>query len=302
MYTVLDMVRIFFPAGSDLYRLTATASVSSACIQRLFYSKPPLGYALVAYPYTGHVMAVECLGKMLVSPFSQPFFLGSPQHINVMATLPEPHYEAPMVLDLSVVRPWHTAPGPRVELTAWCTMGGVFRKLVRGDARSGAGFTAMHAAYTRLAAILPHAPPDLHLPSSVRLLFGLHCVLVELVPVVVGRAAKEEEELRRDGSPQLLSVARSIAWLAVQRVIYTDLRAPNVMVDGDGDAWLVDFDDCVLVEEAVRTVKAYKLAMNTSPGAGEADTFASNLGAGLESAFETALEQAFNELATVTTV
>lgn len=299
LYTVLDLVRVFFPAEPALNPVAtcAAAAVSAAKRQRLFYALPPLGYALVAYPYMAQVMAVECLGKMLVSPFSQPFLLGSQQHVNVMATLPQPHFAAPLVLDLSIVQPWRTAPGERAELTSWCTEGGVFRKLVRGDARSGAGFASMHAAYARLAAVLPHAPPGLRLPTSLRLLFGLHCVLVELVPVVVGRVAEEEAELRRAGSPLLLSVARSIAWLAAQRVIYTDLRAPNVLVDGDGGAWLVDYDDCVVVGEAVESVEAFKTAVSACPGAGEAGTFAANLCAGTEVAFEAALGHAFDEAA-----
>ena len=243
------------------------------------------------------VMAVECLGKMLVSPFSQPFLLGSQQHVSAMAALPQPQFEAPLVLDLSVVKPWRTAPGARAELTSWCTAGGVFRKLVRGDARSGAGFAAMHAAYARLAAVLPHAPTPLRLPTSLRLRFGLHCVLVELEPVVVGRAALEEAELRRANSPLLRSVARAIAWLAAQRVIYTDLRAPNVVVDGEGGAWLVDYDDCVAVGAAVRSVEAFKAAVGMCPGAGELGTFAASLCAGMEVAFEAALGRAFGEAA-----
>ena len=300
MYTVLDLLRVFFPAVAAPTPVAASAAAakSAASVQRLFYSTPPLGYALVAYPYVAQVMAVECVGKMLVSPCTQPFLLGSQQHVDAMAALPQPRYEAPLTLDLRALKCWLTAPGARAELTAWCTEGGVFRKLVRGDARSGAGFAAMHAAYARLAVVLPSAPPSLRLPTSARLLYGLHCVLVELLPVVAGREAREEEELRRAGSPLLLSVARAIAWLAAQRVIDTDLRAPNVVVDGDGEeAWLVDFDDCVVVGKAVGSVAAFKAAVAACPGAGEPGTFAASLCAGAEAAFEAALEQAFGEAA-----
>ena len=299
MYTVLDLLRVFFPAevAPTPVAASAAAAVSAASVRRLFYSTPPLGYALVAYPYVAQVMAVECVGKMLVSPFTQPFLLGSQQHVDAMAALPQPRYEAPLALDLRALRRWRTAPGARAELTAWCTEGGTFRKLVRGDARSGAAFAAMHAAYARLAAVLPSAPPSLRLPTAARLLYGLHCVLVELQPVVAGRAAREEEELRRAGSPVLRSVARAIAWLAAQRVVYTDLRAPNVVVDEDGEAWLVDFDDCVVVGGAVGSVAAFKAAVAACPGAREPDTFAASLCAGAEAAFEAALEQAFGEAA-----
>ena len=95
----------------------------------------------------------------------------------------------------------------------------------------------------------------------------------------------------------LLSVARAIAWLAAQRVIYTDLRAPNVVVDGEGGAWLVDFDDCAVVRGPILSVAAFKAAVAACPGAGEADTFAASLCAGTEAAFEAALGQAFGEAA-----
>jgi hypothetical protein len=110
------------------------------------------------------------------------------------------------------------------------------------------------------------------------------------------RAAREEELMRAD-NPVLRSVARAIAWLAAQRVIYTDLRAPNVVIDGDGEAWLVDFDDCVVVGEAVGSVAAFKTAVGACPGAGEWGTFAANLCAGTEVDFEAALGQAFDEAA-----
>jgi len=297
MYTSMDLVRIFFPAAPAAPATATATATDAANDHRLFYLTPPLGFAVVAYPYLAQVMAVECVGKMLVSPFSQPFLLGSDQHAATMAALPQPHYEAATVLDLTEVQPWYTVPGARADLSMWCTHGGVFRKIVRGDARSGAGFASMHAAYARLAAVLPHAPSGLHLLTSVRLLYGLHCVLAELKPVVMaGRAVDEETELRQKGAALLLSVTRAVAWLATQRVIYTDVRAPNVVVDTDGVAWLVDYDDCVVVAEPVASVDAFKAAVGTCPGAQEAHTFAAHLCAGTEAAFEAALKQAFIEL------
>jgi hypothetical protein len=114
LYTVMDLLRVFFPAepANNSVAVSNKAAKSAASCQRLFYSRPPLGYALVAYPYMAQVMVVECLGKMLMSPFSQPFLLGSEQHVNVMATLPQPHFEAPLVLNLStLLSSWRTAPG-----------------------------------------------------------------------------------------------------------------------------------------------------------------------------------------------
>jgi hypothetical protein len=242
------------------------------------------------------VLALQWVGKLLVSPVSQPFFLGSPEHERTMQGLPEPLYAEPEVLDLTVVQPWLTSAGQSKELSAWCVHGGLFRKLVRGDARSGAGFAGMAAAYALLAELLPSAPLQLRLPSSVRLLYGLHELLVEM-PAVAGARPALEEELK---GAVLASLARSIAWLAARRLVYTDLRGPNVLLqEPTGEPWLVDFDDAAVAAEPVLSLAGYKRVLGSSPQAGaqQQHTFAARLAAGEEGAFEAALEQAFEELA-----
>jgi hypothetical protein len=241
-----------------------------------------------------YFLALEWVGKLLVSPASLPFFLGSPQHAEAVAALPAQRYDPPEVLDLTIVQPWLTlARGDeKKELCAWCVHGGTFRKLVRGDARTGEGFAAMYAAYAALARLLPGAPPRLNLPTSVRLLFGVHEVLVEM-PAVQGRAAREEELVGN----LLSTVATAVAWLACQGVVYTDVRAPNVIVDGAGKGWLVDFDDCIVVPAPVTSLEGYRAAVLASPAASQMNTFAARLGCGKELALEKALESAFSEAA-----
>jgi hypothetical protein len=297
-YTSMDLVRAFFPAPpvppcANPSAAAHAAAAAAAQQRRTFYAHPPTGYALVASPHVGYLLALEMVGKLLVSPLSQPFFLGSPQHVQAVGSLCQPPYAAPEVVDLTQVQPWLTARGPRRDLSAWCVHGGVFRKLVRGDARCGAGFAAMHAAYAALAAVLPRAPACLRLPRSVRLLYGLHEVLVEM-PAVAGRAAGEEEVRRGALLPPL---ARAIAWLARQRLVYTDLRGPNVVVDGEGAPWLVDFDDCALAPAPVTTLEGYLEAVAASPGAQGAGCFAASLAGGLEAELVGALREAFAEAA-----
>ena len=293
-YTAMDLVRVFFPAPpvppcAAPSVAAHAAAVAAARLRRKFYAHPPTGYAIVAFPHVGYLLALEMVGKLLVSPLSQPFFLGSPQHDAAVRALPQPSYAAPEVLDLTRVQPWLTSDGPRRDLSAWCVQGGVFRKLVRGDARSGEGFAAMHAAYTALAGVLPGAPERLRLPRSVRLLYGLHEVLVEM-PAVVGRAATDEEV---KGGALLPPLAHAIAWLARQRLVYTDLRGPNVIVDAAGDPWLVDFYDVVLASAPVTTVEGYEEAVGASPGAQEVGVFAASLGGRQQEALVAALREAF---------
>jgi len=220
-YATMDMVRVFFPAPPA--GPGAGAAAAAAPSRRLFFTLPPTAYALVAFPHVAYYLALEWVGKVLVSPASQPFFLGSPQHAAAASALQQHSYTAPVALE--VRRPgqvWLAAPGAKREVSCWCVEGGTFRKLVRGDARSGEGFAAMHAAYAALAEALPRAPASVRLPSSARLLFGQHEVLVEM-PVVAGaarRAATAGELGAEGGLGQLLpALARTIVWLARQRLV-----------------------------------------------------------------------------------
>ena len=95
--------------------------------------------------------------------------------------------------------------------------------------------------------------------------------------------------------PLLSAVAASVVWLAQQRVVYTDLRGPNVLIDRDGAPWLLDFDDALAVSESVTTLVEYKAHLAASPGAVAPNSFASRLGGGLLRAVEVALEAAFAE-------
>ena len=281
-YTAMDMVRVFFPA-------TAAAE---PCARR-FFARPPLGYALVGFPHVAYFIVLEWVGKLLVAPASAPFFLGSAAHAAAAAALPDVRYEDPSLLPGGL--DWLTPSDAAArERTSWCSAGGVFRKIVRGDARSGAGFAAMHRAYARLAAVLPDAPPGLHLVNSVRLTYGAHEVLVEM-PAVDGREAADAEVT--SGGFVLDAVAASIVWLARKGVVYVDLRGPNVLLDADGRAWLVDFDDCLDVGRSCDTLRAYEDHLAASAGADAMTSFAARLCGGFLPAARQALAAAFEAAA-----
>ena len=278
-YTVMDMVRVFFPASDGGVEPCA----------RRFFAAPPLGFALVGFPHVGYMIAIEWIGKLLVSPASAPFILGSDAHAAAAAALPDVCYAAPVLLDDEALE-WVTpAQGAARDKVAWCIAGGVFRKLVRGDARDAAAFSTMHAAYARLGVVLADAPPALRLPRFARLLYGAHEVLVEM-PAVDGREAADEDVTR--AGPLLDGIAAAIAWLAARRLVYTDLRGPNVLVNEEG-GHLVDFDDCLATPAPVTTLAAYKAALAATPYAAAHGTFAAHLAAGALSDFEAALTAAF---------
>ena len=133
------------------------------------------------------------------------------------------------------------------------------------------------------------------LVRGVRLLLGAHEALVEM-RAVEGREATNDESTGGEHPaaaaaapprPDVLdAVAEAVAWLAARCLLYTDLRGPNVVVrkgsgsgSGSGSssgssggggggggsglpaAWLVDYDDCVVVEEPLGSAEEVRRAL-----------------------------------------
>ena len=167
-------------------------------------------------------------------------------------------------------------------------------------ARSGASFAAMHRAYAKLADVLGTAPAHLRLPRYARMRYGAHEVLVEM-PAIVGNEASNADILH--AGPVLDTVAASIAWLAHNGLVYIDVRGPNVLLDGDGHATLIDFDDCIAVDEPVTTLAAYTGVLAAYADAWRADnphtlasTFAELFVLGKFADVQNALAAAFDAL------
>ena len=311
-YTAMDMVRIFFPAAG-----------AASPGERRFFARPPLGFALVAFPHVGYLVALEWVGKLFVSPASEPFFIGGAAHQAAVAALPDVEYPAPEALDLSL--PWVTVAGEGAgaegaEAVSWCVAGGRFRKVVRADARSAEGFRSLFEAYEQLRelqeaearALLP--PP---LAQRVRLLFGAHELLVEMDCAPAGAREASDAEATRAG-PVLERVAAGVAWLAARGLLYTDLRGPNVLIaprasggGGGGGAeaaageepeieievLLVDYDDCLVLGAPARSVADFRAALVSSGAAAAGpDCFAARYAGGACPDVEDALERAFGRL------
>lgn len=291
MYVLMDLVRIFFPATNGGREPAPHA----------FIAKPPVGYALLAFPHVGYFLSVEWIGKLLVAPASAPFFLGSDTHKALAGALPDVHYDEPLVLTAQQLSAFVATPeSPDApQHVAWTTEGSRFYKIIRGHAYDARFFTNLYTAYAHLAELLRQAadgrPPAL--VSDVTLRFGAHEVLV-VMPFVAGRHATDEE-LRSDAAV-VARVAAAVAWLARRKLVYCDVRGPNVLVAADGGAFLVDYDDCFVVNDAVADVAAYKAALHSRAASRKvavlpAPTFASELCRGALSELEAALATAFAE-------
>ena len=129
----------------------------------------------------------------------------------------------------------------------------LFFKIIRAGAFLPPYFRGLAAAYAGLAAACADKddPPPLAVVRSAEILFGAGEVCVRM-PWVRGREAAPAD--MGEGGCALPSVAAALIWLARHRLLYVDVREPNVLIEeGNGDGGLprvtlVDYDDMVVVE------------------------------------------------------
>ena len=253
---------------------------------RRFHTRPPVGHGLLTFPHVGYLVGVEWVGKLFVHPVSQPFFLNSPQHAAAVAALRD---DALALADSVWVRDgdgaaWHKLPerGPaRVSWTHTAAEGGRFRKVIecdafdehpQGGARRLRALHAAYAAYAAACAAAEEARPDALLPA--RLLYGAFALCVDM-PFVGTRAATDAELCAPGGNRVLDALAAALGWLARRGLLYIDIRSPNVRVaDADADAsdtanplgaWLVDYDDMLVLESPLRDADALLDALRGDP-------------------------------------
>ena len=118
---------------------------------------------------------------------------------------------------------------------------------------------------------------------------------------VAGCEASDDEALGDAGVVK--AVAEAVAWLALRRVLYTDVRGPNVLVPAVGAGEvpvprLVDYDDCVVTAEPVRCIAGFRDALREVVTARSARRsqfggFAARFLAGQCGTFSAALAEAF---------
>jgi len=256
-YVTMSMVDSLF-TGTSLHR---------------FYATPPVGYGLVCFPYCGYFVAVEWVGKLFATPFSQPFFLGSDQHKDALAALPDISYKEFVDLDSSKVEwdirssrkvSWATVP---TELhtgqeTLLCNQ---FVKVITCSAfdaflQPAGFFRRLYRTYRTYRATWDEASDkgELHLvPEALvqaNLWYGIFAVAVTM-DFIVGREATSLQLQASSSADEqgVRAISKAVVWLARRGLIYYDLREPNIVVVADGSWRLVDYDDMVVVDPGTVT-------------------------------------------------
>ena len=237
---------------------------------RFFRGAPPYAFGLAAAAGVGYLVAVEWVGKLLVSVVSEPFFLGSSAHCDAVARLPDRDFSGDKVdlqVDDAAVAVWPSAPGSRPAVI-WRTSAPPasgdgshkFFKVICCESFDAPFLRNVHDVYTILAEALAGPRGEKRVrPGAVtpaELLYGAGELCV-LMPWVDGRDALPED--LAVGGSAVEPVAQAILWLAHHRLLYIDLREPNVRiadpcaVAGAGGVGvrklvaLLDYDDCVVL-------------------------------------------------------
>lgn len=257
-----------FPFAAKLHRMLRTqlfmSDSSSARRQTdgrarssrwLFYPRPLIGLAIMAEPPRAQVVRVELAGHAFGSFASKPFRIGSSKGAEASARVDAHNAEllrrcSEEAVDLSAAarqRIWmqksddedgvwstYTAdqgiwrtlrpvPGAApehqfVKVRTWRAAAPCFQ---RRTARSLARYQMLLAD----AAAAGEAIPEALCP--VQLLFGDGCTAVRM-PFLRGRPARRSDF---EGNPAAVAaLADALAWLALQDLLYTDLRLANIMV------------------------------------------------------------------------
>jgi len=267
-YVSMSIVEAFFRRSSDTR----------------FYTNPPVGYGVICFPLRGRVVAVEWVGKLRATPYSQPFFIGSKEHKAAVAGLPDVELHEFIGVDMESIK-WNSMSNRLVCWTELPTVltadngqqlvnrflnlmtgesfdnlhepAGIFRRLYNTYNTYGAVWDAESASPTEGA--VPHAL------LRARLWCGIFAVVVTM-DFMKGKNATEKQLQASTPNDEkgARAIATAVIWLARRGFIYYDLHEPNILVESDGCWRLVDYDDMSVVEPgSVSTVADIEKVLET---------------------------------------
>lgn len=241
-----------------------------------FFRVPPAGYGLSCVGYLAHIVVIEWIGLLFVSPIFQPFVMGSPEHRAVIDQLPLRDYKDDIV-ELSTDHPFYSYQRTGGGHVAWSTShvpvwfgSGLsstapscrrFTKIISSSAYGKEYFLRAHRAYSALSTVRAAAGADV--PETIveaELLYGPAHIAV-LMPFIAGREATDSE-LRMATGDIVRVVAAAIVWLARKGLLYDDLRGPNIRVGVDDRIYLLDYDDIYVVSTPPTTYDEHVIMLS----------------------------------------
>ena len=232
-YGAIAMTRSYFPKARH-HTLT-------------LYKKAPTCFGLVSSGLYASVLVMEMIGRLFATTYSRPFFLGSSHHREIVSTLfPNEHDNVTRTITFGDFDGLEVCP--EHEPIYWTTKAfkGEFIKVVRYDRLLGdIVFPQLVRAYKhyeecelwRRCAFLREA----------HLWFSEWSVAVTM-PFCVGVMAHGGVS-----NQQLNQIAEALIVLLLAGMQYVDLKPENVLIDGDDNAVLIDYDDVKLIDAVPQT-------------------------------------------------
>jgi hypothetical protein len=249
-----------------------------------FYEMEPICFGILSVGCFGWIASVEWIGCLYYSFVSLPFVLGTQQHecavdlINIVSsqrrfesvfTVPKiPHgwkkkEEKPLIMfgikklhneDFFVkivpVQALGSVTARRDLGAMWLDHDYEFKASIgelhycKWD-RSPVYFQHLYKVYTALNSLLAANTDHPTIVVPTKLAFGMFEVAV--YSPYVGTRDATDWDFTDDGFVN--TVLNGICWLATKGgMLYIDLRPQNIRVDDSGTAYLVDYDDCVLLQ------------------------------------------------------
>jgi hypothetical protein len=221
-----------------------------------FYDQPPVAYGVVGTVPFGYMVAHEWVGKIITTQVSKAFMLGSPDHVAACSDLQVVEYadpthlaDVPLVKDEDRNIAWSSSP-----------YHGKFYKVVHADAFDAAYFVNASKVYRHYWQVCTTVtmPPVL---VTARILYGSFAIAVEMDFIAGARAT--EEQVKANGDIQD-AVVEALVFLALNRLVHTDVRGPNVILGAAGRIALVDYDDCVLCDNPVQDYATFSTCVENS--------------------------------------
>jgi len=245
-----------------------------------YYANPPVGYGVVSFPHCGYIMAVEWIGKLFVTPYSQPFFIGSNEHKAAVAGLPDVDFNEFIDVHMENIE-WHRLSNRSVCWTGASTVlmaendkhvANQFVKLMTCESFDHlfepAGFLRRLYKTYKMYGTVWDAEAVGEVPRALlraRLWCGVFAVAVTM-DFIDGVEATEKQLQASTSNDEkgARAIATAVVWLARRGLIYYDLREPNILVDSDGCWRLIDYDDMVVVDPgSVNTVADMEKVLET---------------------------------------
>eukprot|EP01105_Mastigella_eilhardi_P000235 TRINITY_DN1028_c0_g1_i5.p1 TRINITY_DN1028_c0_g1~~TRINITY_DN1028_c0_g1_i5.p1 ORF type:complete len:569 (+),score=138.12 TRINITY_DN1028_c0_g1_i5:29-1708(+) len=219
-----------------LYGMCDSYFSSAGDTDHVFYGAPPLGFALIFFTGLGYFLVLEMVGHLFISPFSEPFVLGSMQHKEAVDVIPTDKGSAITITYDPCT--WTHCPFLQQEIVYSPNVGGNFYKIITVFAYKPSWFESLfktHHLYEAALQTCACKPPSLVRST---LLFGYFEVAIKM-PFLDGHCLTGTT-LPDSALSQILC---ALAWLAAHNLSYTDLKPDNVMKQPGGTFQLVDYED-----------------------------------------------------------